>query len=260
MAQFTTNWNPRLYNDKHAFVYNYGEAVIELLQPKSYERILDLGCGSGQLTSKLHELAQEVIGIDKSPEMIADAKSKFPTIPFKVGDAANFRFSKKFDAIFSNATLHWVTAHHAAIQCMFSNLKPGGRIAVEFGGKGNVQHIVNELKRALMWRGYIRQARLQAWYFPSVGEYASELESVGFRVTAAFHFDRPTELADEATGIKDWLTMFGKYFFQGVSQRDIEAIKQEVQDNLKPTLFKNGKWYADYKRIRVLAVKSDKNN
>ena len=81
-------WNPKLYNDKHAFVYSYGEDLVELLNPQAHERILDLGCGSGQLTAKLNALAKEVIGIDKSAEMIIDAQSKFPAIHFQVADAS----------------------------------------------------------------------------------------------------------------------------------------------------------------------------
>ncbi|UZO79963.1 class I SAM-dependent methyltransferase [Aquimarina sp. ERC-38] len=102
-----TKWKPDLYNKKHSFVYQYGESLVNLLDPKQNERILDIGCGSGQLTYKISEFAKEVIGIDKSAEMIMDAKSKFTNIEFQVADASNFKFDKKFDSIFSNATLHW---------------------------------------------------------------------------------------------------------------------------------------------------------
>lgn len=115
----TTKWNHKLYNKKHVFVYNYGADLIHLLNPKKKERILDLGCGSGQLTAKIGEFLEEVIGMDKSEEMIADAKSKYPNIKIKVGDAENFNFDKNFDAIFSNATLHWVKDQTGAINSMF---------------------------------------------------------------------------------------------------------------------------------------------
>ena len=160
MNNTTSKWNPKLYNDKHSFVYNYGEDLIELLDPKKEERILDLGCGSGQLTFKISELAKEVIGIDKSPEMIADAKSKFKNIEFQVADASNFIFNKKFDAIFSNATLHWVINYKGAIKCMFESLNDKGKIVLEFGGKGNVQTIVNQLRNSLAKRGYLEQSNL----------------------------------------------------------------------------------------------------
>lgn len=250
-----TRWSPQLYNEKHSFVYGYGESLITLLDPKKNERILDLGCGTGDLTFQINELAREAVGIDSSVEMIEKAKSAFPDTHFEVGDASNFKFERKFDAIFSNATLHWVKDYGAVIQCMFENLNPGGRIVLEFGGKGNVQTIVNQLRASLQKRGYKEQSKLDLWYFPSVGEYATALEKAGFRVLFAEHFDRPTELADAKTGIKDWISMFGQSFFSRVTKSQIEEIKNEVQENLKDKCLIDGKWYADYKRIRVMAIK-----
>ena len=255
MSNTNTKWNPQLYNDKHAFVYNYGERLIKLLDPKPDERILDLGCGSGQLTSKISELARETIGMDKSAEMIADAQSKFPNIEFLLGDASDFHFEQKFNSIFSNATLHWVKDYEAAIHCMYNNLKSGGKIVVEFGGKGNVQTIVSQLRNALQKRGYHEQSKLDMWYFPSIGEYSTALEAAGFRVLFAEHYDRLTELADEHSGIKDWISMFGKSFFLGVADDHIDEIKDEVQEQVKDQCLVDGKWFADYKRIRVIAVK-----
>lgn len=255
MNTITTKWKPELYNEKHSFVYNYGENLIKLLDPKANERILDLGCGSGQLTFKINELTKETIGIDKSQEMIYDAKSKFKNIEFQVGDAENFKFNEKFDSIFSNATLHWVKNYKGAIKCMFENLKPNGKIVLEFGGKGNVQTIVNQLRDSLRCRGYIEQSELALWYFPSIGEYSSELESIGFRVLLAEHYDRPTELADGKSGIKDWISMFAENFFKNVSPEHIEEIKKEVQEKVKEECLINGKWFADYKRIRIVAIK-----
>ncbi|SHJ28269.1 class I SAM-dependent methyltransferase [Aquimarina spongiae] len=250
-----TTWKPELYNEKHAFVYQYGEDLIQLLDPKKDQRILDLGCGSGQLTSKINEFAKETIGIDKSAEMIADAKSKFPDIKFEIADASNFGFSEKFDAIFSNATLHWVKDYKNAIRCMYENLNPNGKIVLEFGGKGNVQTIVHALRDSLNKRGYVKQSNLDLWYFPSIGEYTTALESAGFRVLFAQHYDRPTELADEHSGIKDWLSMFAESFFTGVAENHIEEIKNEVQENTKKQCLINQKWFADYKRIRIVARK-----
>lgn len=255
MSDTTTKWKPKLYNEKHSFVYQYGEDLIKLLDPKENQRILDLGCGSGQLTFQINELAKETIGIDKSAEMIMDAKSKFPNIEFQVADASDFRFDEKFDSIFSNATLHWVKNFKGAIECMYENLNPNGRIVLEFGGKGNVQTIVNELRNSLKIRGYDRQSNLDLWYFPAIGEYATELEAAGFRVCFAEHYDRPTELADENSGIKDWISMFAENFFNGVLENHVEEIKNEVQEKIKDKCLIDGKWFADYKRIRIVAIK-----
>lgn len=251
----TTKWKPELYTEKHAFVYEYGENLIELLDPEAHERILDLGCGTGQLTAKIDTLSKEVIGIDKSAEMIATAQSSFPNIEFQVADASHFTFEKKFDSIFSNATLHWVKEYQKAIQCMYDSLKLNGKIVLEFGGKGNVQTIVKQLRASLRAKGYQEQADLDLWYFPSIGEYSTALEAAGFRVVFASHYDRPTELADTNSGIKDWISMFGESFFTEVSNADIEEIKQEVQEEVKEQCLMDGKWFADYKRIRVVAIK-----
>ena len=195
-------WDANLYNEKHSFVYDYGESLVDLLNPNSDELILDLGCGSGQLTSKISEKAMAVIGMDKSPEMIEVARLNFPSLNFQIGDASKFHFDIKLDSIFSNATLHWVTNHKEAIESMYNNLIEGGKIVLEFGGKGNVKTIVEQLRTSLAKRGYSDQSKLKIWYFPSIGEYTTELDLAGFNVTFAQLYERPTELADEETGIK----------------------------------------------------------
>lgn len=255
MQQVEHNWNTKLYNDKHSFVYDYGMSLVDLLHPKYDERILDLGCGSGELTKRISELAKDVIGVDKSQEMIAEASSRFPLIQFQVGDAGGFSFKKPFDAIFSNATLHWVLNYKEAIRSMYHNLNYGGRLVIEFGGKDNVKAITNQLRLSLAKRGYIRQSELILWYFPSIGKYTAELEAAGFEISFAQWYDRPTALTSDNTGIKDWLIMFSKPFFEDVKDSHIELIMDEVQESLKPILFKKGKWYADYKRIRIVAHK-----
>lgn len=253
MEQLEQKWNANLYNDKHSFVYAYGASLIDILNPKVNERILDLGCGSGELTALINERSEDVVGMDKSVEMISKAKTQFPLCKFKVEDASRFNFDVPFDAIFSNAALHWVTNYNEAITCMYRNLKKGGRIVLEFGGKDNVKKITTQLRKSLLKRGYKKQAELKLWYFPSIGEYTIALESAGFLVSSAQWYARPTELADDKTGIKDWLQMFCKPFFVEVDNSDVSDILTEVQEFLRPDLYVDGKWFADYKRIRIVA-------
>jgi len=253
--QPTNTWDAQLYNEKHNFVYDYGTGLIDLLAPKPEERILDLGCGSGELTAKINTVAKGTVGIDKSPEMVAKAKAQFPNCAFEVGDAVNLNFSEPFDAVFSNATLHWVLDYKKAIQNIYASLVDGGRMVAEFGGKDNVMAITDTLRDCLCQSGYVRQSALQLWFFPSIGEYTSALESQGFTVTFAQWYDRPTALADSETGIADWLQMFAKPFFDRISADHALEIRNEVQDSLRDRLFKNGTWYADYKRIRIVAFK-----
>jgi trans-aconitate methyltransferase len=249
------DWNPLLYNDKHSFVYESGAGLLKLLNPEKGERILDVGCGPGQLTAQISEAGATVVGIDSSPQMIADAKSRFPGIEFYVMDASDFSFDEPFDAVFSNAALHWVLNKEGAAACMYRALKPGGRLVAEFGGRGNINIILTQLRQSLRIHGLQENAGRELWYFPSIGEYASLLESQGFRVMLAQHFDRPTELADSEHGVEEWLQMFGSGFFKGVNTELKDKIKEEVQQPLKSKIFHNGKWYADYKRLRIMAVK-----
>ncbi len=250
-----TKWNTSLYDDKHSFVFKYGESLVDLLQPKEEERILDLGCGTAHLTNVIAERGAEVTGIDNSDEMIQKAKAQYPQLAFYKMSATDFHFDQPFDAIFSNAVLHWVLEKEKAIDCIYKNLKQGGRFVMEMGGKGNVAQIISALKESLLAHVYASSTVNDLWYFPSIGEYASLLEQSGFRVTYAFHFDRETELADNTNGIVDWLKMFAGGYLTGIKEDDVEMILKETQEKIRPVQFRNGKWYADYKRLRVIAVK-----
>ncbi|KAM3095193.1 class I SAM-dependent methyltransferase, partial [Phormidesmis sp. 146-12] len=141
-------WNANLYESRHAFVWQSGESLIELLSPQPGERILDLGCGTGQLTQQIATHAQ-VVGIDRSPTMIETAQHNYPGLKFLVADAQNFQVDRPFDAVFSNAVLHWISNPDSVIQSVYYALRSGGRFVAEFGGKGNVQAIVRALYHAL---------------------------------------------------------------------------------------------------------------
>lgn len=248
-------WNAELYDNKHAFVSQYGESVLELLDVKPGERILDLGCGTGDLSKQIQEQGAEVIGIDASPEMIAKAKGKYPDIDFSVADAISFHFDEPFDAIFTNATLHWINNADAVIQNAYNSLKRGGRFVGEFGGKGNMQLMIAATTAVLKNYGYLKSEDINPWYFPSTAEYAAKLEAHGFRVTFMAHFDRPTLLQDGRQGVTKWLNMFGPSFFEGIPAEQLSQIFNEITDLLQPDYEDNGQWYADYKRLRFIAIK-----
>ncbi len=250
-----TKWNASLYDDKHSFVSKYGEDLVQMLNPKTGEKILDLGCGTGYLTQLICESGAQVIGIDNSREMIDKAQHQYPGIDFRIMNAEAFDFTESLDAIFSNATLHWVLDKQRVIESMFDSLKKGGRLVLEMGGKANVDGIIAALQQILLKRGYIKEAGIKIWYFPSLSEYASLLESKGFTVGFAALFDRETKLQDSENGMKDWLKMFGGAFFKGINGNDLIMILEEIQEVLKPTHFREGNWYADYKRLRITATK-----
>ena len=248
-------WNAQLYDQKHAFVYQYGESVLELLDVKPGERILDMGCGTGYLTQQINDMDADVVGIDRSPEMVQQARQNYPGVAFSVADASKFSFTEPFDAIFSNAVLHWVKNHDAMMRCAYHNLKPGGRFVAEMGGQGNVQQLITVTKQVLAKYGFNQQAELQVWRFPSLGEYTHELESHGFRVTFAAHFDRKTPLQDGDQGIAKWIAMFGSQYFEDVPADKKQVMLKEITDILRPALCEDGQWYADYKRLRFIAVR-----
>lgn len=244
-------WNADLYDGKHSFVAAYGEDLIEWLAPKSGERILDLGSGTGHLAHQIADRGASVVGMDASPEMVAAAQAAYPDLTFVVGDATTFDLGV-FDAIFSNATLHWVLDAPAAVDRMAQGLRSGGRLVAEFGGHGNVESVVRETRRAVeQVTGVVPPL---PWYFPGVGEYASLLESAGFEVRQAVLFDRPTPL-DGVAGLRNWLRMFGGRLLDGLSAEQIEAVLDDVEVALRPVLCHEGQWVADYRRLRIQAVR-----
>ena len=250
-----TTWNPTLYTQKHNFVYQYGEGLVELLAPQPSERILDLGCGTGELTNQISEAGATVLGIDSAEELILAARKQFPQLSFHQQDAAQLTEVEQYDAVFSNAVLHWISDQDAVTRGVFRALKPGGRLVVEFGGEGNVQQIREALKKILQQHGYQKAASINLWYFPSVGQYTTLLEQHGFRVQSAHHYARPTQLADAKTGIKDWLAMFANSYLEAVPSDVRPLILDEVQNALQPALYRDGHWYADYQRLRLTAIK-----
>jgi trans-aconitate 2-methyltransferase len=246
-------WNTALYENNHAFVWQFGENLLKLLSPQPGERILDLGCGTGQLTEKIALAGSEVTGIDLAPDMIEKARHNYPHLQFTVADARNFQVEQPFDAVFSNAVLHWIPEPDAVISCIRQALKPRGRFVAEFGGKGNVKAIATALESALEASGYATSQRTIPWYFPSIGEYTTILERQGFDVTYAVLFDRPTPLEHSDAGIANWIQMFASRFLTGLSVEQQMRVIQAIEQRLKPSLYRDGRWWADYRRIRVVA-------
>ncbi|MBI3802703.1 MAG: methyltransferase domain-containing protein [Nitrospirae bacterium] len=250
-------WNPTLYDDKHSFVWKFGAELIDLLAPQPEERILDIGCGTGHLTARIAALGAEMVGIDASAEMIAQARKSYPALRLEVQDAREFRFSEPFDAVFSNAALHWIKAPERVIACIARALKPGGRFVAELGGKGNIERIVGAMREAFKAAGSPLKEEMIPWYFPSIGEYATLLEKNGLEVTDASLFERPTPLEGGEAGLRDWIDTFAGSLLQQVPPDRRAAVIQTMEDVLRPILFQLGIWQADYKRLRLKAIKKE---
>jgi trans-aconitate 2-methyltransferase len=247
----TNDWNPALDESGHAFVWKMADEVFLFLNPRSGERILDVGCGTGQLTARISASGARVVGIDSSGEMIRQARANFPQGEFRVADVTNFSLGERFDAVFSNAALHWVTEPEAAIEHIAAHLKPGGRFAAEFGGKGNVEAILMGMRTVLKGRGLPLH---NPWYFPSVGEYSGILERHGFEVRRAELVDRMTPLEEGENGIRRWIEMFGKSLVAAAPTEELPRILAKFEQEVRPKLYDRGVWSADYRRIRILAV------
>lgn len=243
-------WDARLYEEKHSFVWKQAESLVELLAPKPGESMLDLGCGTGHLTAQIASAGVSVLGIDSSSEMIEEARRSYPGHRFDIVDARHLAFANQFDAVLSNAVLHWIIEADLVVQGVSRALKPGGRFVAEFGGKGNVKAILGAVQNAVQSVGCGLVD--SPWFFPNVAEYASLLERVSLEVTFATLFDRPTPLEGEK-GMRHWIEMFGGHFLRRVPKDRQEDFFRHVEDELRPTLHRDGSWFADYRRLRIVA-------
>jgi trans-aconitate methyltransferase len=250
----TPEWDAALYTGKHSFVYEYGRELVALLAPQRGERILDLGCGSGQLTRAIAESGADTTGLDNSASMIDAARCEYPELSFILADARDFSFAESFEAVFSNAALHWVKPPEKVIECVARCLRPGGRFVAEFGGKGNVQRLFEAAETA--GRELTGHEVRHVNYFPSVAEYSSILESHSMEVRQAWLFDRPTKLEDGEDGLRNWLAMFGEKTFGAMPDNVRLRWIERTEEMGRTTLFRDGSWYADYRRLRVIAVRT----
>jgi trans-aconitate methyltransferase len=248
----TADWDARLYDNAAGFVTAYGGALVDLLDPKPGERILDVGCGTGHLTYEIRQRGAKVVGMDSSPSMLQEARATYPDLEFVQADASAFVFKEPFDAIFSNAALHWVTDAENAIVCMAQALRPGGRFVIEMGGKGNIERLVSALFEAL--KQFDCHDAKHRWFFPSIGEYGTMLERHRLEPTSMWLFDRLTKLEGE-DAIVDWFRIFGEAIEADVDEDCFAKAVRIAQKSLEPTMKRDGVWYADYRRLRVVATR-----
>lgn len=248
-------WQPDDYDRQLGFVSEYGKDVLALLKPQRHETILDLGCGTGDLTHDISRSGARVIGMDASADMVRRAEEKFPGIDFRIGDAQRFDLDVAFDAVFSNAAFHWMKDAEGVLRSVWHALKPGGRLVAEFGGKDNVRAIVNAMTEVLTAEYGIDAASRNPWYFPSPAEYTLLLERQGYTVRLVHYFDRPTKLQGGFEGLLGWLAQFGDDFFQGLSPEQIRAACVRISEKAMGSLSADGVVHADYRRLRIIAEK-----
>jgi trans-aconitate methyltransferase len=250
-----TGWDSRLYDESFRIITQLGAGVVELLAPRPGERIVDVGCGTGALTAQIAAAGAEIVGIDASEAMVARARELYPQLRFEVAKGEEFTLEYPVDAVFSSAALHWMSPPEAVAASVARALKPGGRFVAEMGGRGNISTIVGAIYQVLAEEGIPRERVRNPWYFPSIGEYASLLERAGFEVVLMQLFDRPTPLDDCPNGVADWLRMFGGDFLAAVPATRREHFQERVNELTRPLLERAGRWVADYRRLRFMAVK-----
>ncbi|MCW8914727.1 MAG: class I SAM-dependent methyltransferase [Magnetovibrio sp.] len=250
MIKAKQTWSPETYLRHGVFVSLLGEPVVQVLNPKEDEKILDVGCGEGILTEKIIESGAKVLGIDNSAELIAGAHERGLNVAAL--DALDMTFDNEFDAVFSNAALHWMSPLSKVFEKIFKALKPGGRFVAEMGGSGNIQSIRMALYNALTMRGY-DPTLYDPWSYLGDSSARMMLERAGFEVRSCTLIRRPTELDGD---IGPWLETFAGSFMQAIPDDQHESVIDQVRDALQPTLFDpNNKWVADYVRLRFKAVK-----
>lgn len=250
MAQIADQtWDSQRYATAGAFVPVLGLPVVDLLTPLPGERILDLGCGNGDLAAKIAAAGATVVAVDAAPDLVAASRAR--GLDARQADGQNLAFDREFDAVFSNAALHWMKDADAVIAGVRRALKPGGRFVAEMGGHNNVAAVVVALSAVLARRGIDGRAH-NPWYFPSAEAYAAKLEAAGFQVDDIAIIPRPTYIA---AGIAPWLDAFCEPFLKALPESERVAARGETVELLRPVLVaEDGRWIADYVRLRFKAV------
>ena len=246
----TQHWDPDRYRRNAGFVAELGVPLIELLAPRAGERVLDLGCGDGALTAKLQAMGLEVVGVDASPDQICAAQSL--GLDARLMSEEDLRFDAEFDAVFSNAAMHWMIDVDAVVEGVRRALRPGGRFVSEMGGAGNVAKIRSALNLALAAHGYDGRS-IDPWYFPTEEEQRQRLEKCGFAIQHIALFDRPTPLPSD---VGAWLDTFAESYIGMLSDDTRLQVVADVVERLRPVLVdESGAWIADYVRLRFHAVR-----
>ncbi|GIX14976.1 MAG: methyltransferase type 11 [Paracoccaceae bacterium] len=244
------SWDAARYAAAARFVTDLGAPVLELLDARPGERILDLGCGDGVLTARIAALGARVLGVDSSPDMIAAARAR--GVEARLADAHALDFCGEFDAVFSNAALHWMTDPDRVIAGVARALVRGGRFVAEAGGHGNVAAIRTALIAVLERHGRITDLG-DIWYFPTVAEQRRRLERAGLTVTDIALIPRPTPVI---AGMEAWLDTLAGPALALIPEADRPAARAEVVRLVAPALRDSaGNWTADYVRLRFRAVK-----
>jgi trans-aconitate methyltransferase len=247
-------WDATTYDERFGYVSGFGANLVEVLDPQPGERIVDLGCGTGQLAAQIAAAGADVEGLDADAGMVERARAEHPGLRVRLADARHFTVETTVDAVFSNAALHWVAPQDQTdvLRHVRAALRPGGRFVAEMGGAGNVAQLVAAADSACVDLGLPRVAH--PWCFPTPAERTDELEATGFAVLTVEHFPRPTRLADGDTAA-DWFRMFGRWLLEATPADRHDELLAAIDRHAAPDLRgPDGRWTADYVRLRWTAI------
>ncbi|MES1935568.1 class I SAM-dependent methyltransferase [Salinisphaera hydrothermalis] len=251
-------WRAEDYGRNARFVAHLAADLVDWLAPATGETILDLGCGDGALTARIAEAGATVIGADGSSAMVAAARARGLTAVVADGQRLDGvpELDRRFDAVFSNAALHWMrTDPQAVVEGVFARLKPGGRFVAEMGGAGNIAPIHAALRAEADARGLDPES-LDPWYFPNETTYLDRLATAGFHIERSHSFERPTQLPGD---VADWLTTLARPFVTAFAEgeaRDgyVAAVRERLAGEMR---HRDGQWIAPYVRLRFVARKPE---
>ncbi|ALS37588.1 trans-aconitate methyltransferase [Enterococcus rotai] len=245
-------WDAKKYNTTHDFVFKYGAGLLELV-PKEPKKVLDIGCGTGELTKQMAELGHEVTGIDQSLNMINQAKETYPELIFLQEDILNPSDQiGLYDVAFSNAVFHWIPDQDLLLKNIGEHLNVNGQLICEFGAVGNVQKIREAFGRELNALGVPFE---EPFCFTSVENYRILLEKNHFEVVEILEYERPTPLKGGKSGLNEWMEQFYAAELEELSGEQKDKVLENMERDLKSKLWNEDHWEADYRRLRINAVK-----
>jgi trans-aconitate methyltransferase len=247
------SWDAAGYDKNARFVSDLGAPVVKLLGPRADEAILDLGCGDGALTQKIAATGARVTGIDTCPDFLEAARARGLNV--RALDAQKLDYEAEFDAVFTNAALHWMRDIDAVLAGVARAMKPSTRFVGEFGGKGNIAAITATLIAVLKQHGVDGAAQFAKKYYPTTEEFSEKLRAHGFTIMICDLIPRPTPLPE--SGMQGWLSTFANFYVTELDSERKKAVFDEVTEILRPILCDSkGRWTADYIRLRFKAVKN----
>jgi trans-aconitate methyltransferase len=244
-------WDADRYQRQFGFVSAMAGDLVDLLDPRPGEVVLDLGCGTGELAARIQGRGARVWALDADPAMVAVARERLGAGRVLLADGHDFRLPEPVDAVFSNAALHWMPRPAEVIARVRAALAPGGRFVAELRGAGNIDAILAAFGAAMAEAGLPAPT---PWYFPTAGQYATLLEAGGFRVARMEHFARPTPLEGGDHALADWLAMFGRSLTAAVPPDLLPRVVGRTAELAAPRLRHDGRWVADYWRLRFVAL------